>query len=115
MEKLAFWGEKVIHFLHLTSLLKRDKKTEEDIEILYAREDREAIFWKLWQERAGFFLFTFVCVFCLILLTFFVKEESILREGYFLSRDREKVTLAVTMNREGVQTSKEMTLSFGER
>lgn len=115
MEKLVFWGEKVIHFLHLASLLKRDKKTEEDIEILYAREDREAIFWKLWQERAGFFLFAFVCVLCLILLTFFVKEESVLREGYFLSRDREKVTLAVTMNREGVQTSKEMTLSVGER
>lgn len=115
MDKLAFWGEKVIHFFHLSSLLKKDKKTEEDIEILYAREDRETIFWRLWQERAGFFLFAFACVFSLILLIFLGKEESVLREGYFLSRDREKVTLSVTMNREGVQTSKEMTLSVGEK
>ena len=108
MRILALWGEKCIRLLHLQNLLKRDKKTTEAINILYAREDREAVFRRLWQERAGMFLIILISVFVLTLLSFLQTDDKVLQKGYLLSRDREKVTLAVKMDKEGKQAEKEM-------
>ncbi len=115
MRRLALWGEKCIHLLHLQNLLKRDKKTTEAINILYAREDREAVFWRLWQERTGMFLITLISVLVMILLFFSQTDDEVLQKGHLLSRDREKVTLAVKMDKEGEQTEKEMNFQIEEK